>query len=88
MPLLQGIYDSHSDQLVVIGVNSQENESDVQRFTLQNNISFPIALDASGELVRKFLVNGYPTTFMIDSQGVLRNLHIGELKAKYFAGII
>ncbi len=88
MPLLQGIYDSHSDQLVVIGVNSQENESDVQRFTLQNNISFPIALDASGELVRKFLVNGYPTTFMIDSQGVLRNLHIGELKPNILQGYL
>ena len=88
MPLLQEVFDSHSDQLVVIGVNSQESEIDVQRFISENGISFPIALDESGEIARKFLVNGYPTTFLIDQKGVLRNLHIGELRVDILKGYL
>jgi thiol-disulfide isomerase/thioredoxin len=80
MPLLQKTYQSSGGKLVVIGVNSQESETDVKNFIAQNQITFPIALDDSGEITRKFLINGYPTTFMIDSSGILRNLHIGELK--------
>jgi cytochrome c biogenesis protein CcmG/thiol:disulfide interchange protein DsbE len=80
MPLLQSIYQTSGEKLVVIGVNSQESEGDVQRFIDQNFINFPIALDASGEITRKFQINGYPTTFLIDSKGILRNLHIGVLR--------
>ncbi len=88
MPLLEKVYQSSGDKLVVIGVNSQESKSDVQKFIDQYQITFPIALDASGELTRKFLVNGYPTTFLIDSNGVMRNLHIGELREDLLKGYI
>ena len=88
MPLLQRIYQSSGDKLVVIGINSQESEKDVQEFLDENQISFPIGLDASGELSRKFLINGYPTTFLIDSKGILRNLHIGELKEDLLLGYL
>ena len=57
-------------------------------FLDENQISFPIGLDASGELSRKFLINGYPTTFLIDSKGILRNLHIGELKEDLLLGYL
>lgn len=88
MPLLEGIYQTLGDNLVVIGVNAQESESEIRNFIDQNQITFPIVVDTSGELARKFLINGYPTTFFLDSAGILRNLHIGEMREDILRGYL
>ncbi len=88
MPLLEGIYQTFGEKLVVIGVNAQESESEIRSFIDQNQITFPIVFDSSGELARKFLINGYPTTFFLDSAGILRNLHIGELREDILRGYL
>lgn len=79
MPVLEGVSKTFGDRIVVVGVNSQESESRVSDFIHQNQITFPVALDGSGELANLYLVNHYPTTFFIDSKGILRSLHIGQM---------
>jgi peroxiredoxin len=79
MPLLQNHFVSLGDDIVVIGVNSQESVADVKKYVQANQITFPIVLDASGELARRFAIQGYPTTYFIDANGVIRAEHIGAL---------
>jgi thiol-disulfide isomerase/thioredoxin len=79
MPLLQKYSNALKSKVVVIGINSQESISEIKAFVDANAISFPIILDSSGEILRKFLVHNYPTTFFIDPNGILRDQHIGTL---------
>jgi thiol-disulfide isomerase/thioredoxin len=88
MPLLQKYFEVRQGKMVVIGVNSQESEADVKTYMYSNNITFPIALDASGELSRKFIIQGYPTTYFIDASGVIRAEHIGALNETLLAGYL
>ena len=43
------------------------------------NLSFDILLDPDAATQRLYLVRGYPTTFLIDREGVIREQHIGLL---------
>jgi thiol-disulfide isomerase/thioredoxin len=88
MPLLQKYADALKSKIVVIGINSQEAVVDVKAFVDANALSFPIALDGNGEILRKFLVHNYPTTFFIDPNGILRDQHIGTLSDELMNGYL
>lgn len=88
MPLLQKYADALGSSVVVIGINSQEQAPDVKAYIEANHIRFPIALDLSGEITRRFQINGYPTTFFVNQKGILRSEHIGALREDLLLGYL
>ncbi len=56
----------------------QENDL-VQSFINDNNITFPIVLDETGEVAEKYFVRNYPMTFFFDKNGILQAQHMGQL---------
>lgn len=88
MPLLEKYSRKYSDNLTVIGVNSQEQIGVVRDFVTKFGITFPIGLDANGDLTRSYLINGFPTTFFVDKDGILRNMHIGVLREDLLIGYL
>jgi thiol-disulfide isomerase/thioredoxin len=80
MPLLQKFADTFGTSVVVIGIDSQEQATDVATYLQENQIQFPVALDLDGEITRKYQVNGFPTTFFLDQNGILRSEQIGALR--------
>lgn len=79
MPLLELVYTGNSNRLVVIGVNAQEDPIVVKPFVENYQLTFPIVLDQNGEMEKRYAVRGYPTTFFIDADGVLKAEYIGQL---------
>ncbi|MRS05652.1 TlpA family protein disulfide reductase [bacterium] len=88
MQLLQDYSNQLDGKIIVIGINSQESEEDVSTFLRIRKITFPIALDSSGEVIRKFAIQGYPTTYFLDANGVIRAQHIGELRDDLMRGYL
>ena len=80
MPLLEKYSNKLSNSLQIIGVNSQEQPDVVRDFVTKYGITFPIGLDSNGDLTRAYLINGFPTTFFVDKNGILRNMHVGVLR--------
>ncbi|MBI5958501.1 MAG: redoxin domain-containing protein [Chloroflexi bacterium] len=83
MPDFQTAYDLYQDQgFTVLAVNYREGSSTVGAFADELELTFPIALDESGaineDLYRDAIV-GYPTSFLVDTNGVI---------VKYFPGIV
>lgn len=65
-----------------IGVNQEPNEvPKVKRFLRKRKISFPSIVDP-GDIARNFGVVSFPTTMLIDHQGVLRAVHRGAVSSK------
>lgn len=79
MPLLLSYYQRYATELVVLGINSGDSQGSIVRFLEEHPVDFPILLDVGGEVMQKYYVRGYPSTFFVDSDGVLRAQHIGEL---------
>ena len=79
MPLLQSRASRYPTDLVLLGIDFNENPSVVQDFVTNLNITFPILLDPGSKVQDLYRVRGYPTTLILDGQGIIRVLQIGEL---------
>jgi cytochrome c biogenesis protein CcmG, thiol:disulfide interchange protein DsbE len=80
MPAIEKVYRSYKELgLVVIGLNltSQDSEQAVSAFVQKLGLTFPIALDRDGSVGDRYRPLGLPTTYFIDSQGVIQSVVIG-----------
>ena len=80
MPALQRVYqENHERGLEVLAVNmtAQDNITAVEDFVQEFNLTFPILLDASGEVGNAYLMRALPTTFFIDQEGIIQRVIVG-----------
>lgn len=79
-PALQAFFERGSPGLVVVGVNQQETAETAQAFTDQFAVTYPIVLDADGQVSGAYRVStGLPVSFLIDPDGVIQRVHLGAL---------
>jgi DsbE subfamily thiol:disulfide oxidoreductase len=83
MPFLQHLYeDWPEEELLVLAINIQESSSDVSQFLQSYGFSFTVLLDSKGNVARRYNVTGIPTTFFIDKEGVIQNVHVGSFQSQ------
>ena len=76
-PLLSGWHDRYSAQgVTVLGVTTDPVEL-AGRTAGQVGMSYPLASDGSGEMLRAYRAYALPTLFVIDKQGTVRDVLIG-----------
>jgi cytochrome c biogenesis protein CcmG/thiol:disulfide interchange protein DsbE len=83
MPLLQRMSERHRDAgLVVVGLSVDRGpEQSVREFVRERAVTYPVAVVAP-DVERAFGgVRGYPTSILIDREGVIRHIVIGPLAA-------
>ncbi|MEN4013238.1 MAG: TlpA disulfide reductase family protein [Bellilinea sp.] len=78
MPLLQQVAQNNQD-VEVLGVNYNESTAAIEPFVEFYQITFDILLDVDGKIAGKFQVFGFPTTYFVDREGILRAIHVGQL---------
>ncbi|MBF9000979.1 MULTISPECIES: TlpA family protein disulfide reductase [Vibrio] len=77
MKAWQDYADTHPNKMRFIGVGIKPYPDDLQAFADKLNVSLPLGLDQLGITQEKYQVVATPTTFFIDRQGVLKEIHIG-----------
>ena len=79
-PALQAFFERQAPGLVVVGVNQQETAETAQAFTDQFAVTYPIVLDADGQVSGAYRVStGLPVSFLVDPDGVIQRVHLGAL---------
>lgn len=73
-PDLRDIYEKHKDKLDVYAVNATkfDNVRDAKVFVKEQKFVFPVLTDATGEVGDEYKVYAYPTSFIVDKDGVIR----------------
>ena len=79
MPMFQEYYTAHAGEYVMIAVNDAEPPEQVRDFIEQQGFTFTVVLDPQQTIVSKYRIQGFPTTFFIDAEGVIRYSHVGML---------
>jgi thiol-disulfide isomerase/thioredoxin len=79
LPYFQESHEMHSPDLVILAINDSEPESEVQSYVDEMGFTFRVLLDLGSKVQRLYRVRGFPTTFFLDPDGVIRNIHIGLL---------
>ena len=83
-PRMQQLYDTYAPKgFVLIGVHTPELPAErdmaaVKRFLVQNHITYPIAADFDEVMWRTYANRYWPTLYLIDRQGMIRERHIGD----------
>lgn len=81
MPLLEESYARYPE-LEILAVNFAESSTTVQTFVDSYDLSFEILLDPRALVQTLYRVRGYPTTYFVDEEGMIRAVHIGVLNQR------
>ncbi len=85
MPIIDGIYKQEANSgLVILAVNVGQSETIVQDYITEGGYSFPVGLDGKMNIGRAYRLLGFPSTYFIDQEGVIRNVHIGQISEETF----
>lgn len=76
-----GINELHTELntqgLEIVAINLDENKNDALEFLEYNAVDFPIAYDDKGICPGNFDVIAMPSSYIIDKQGIVREVHLG-----------
>ncbi len=85
MPDLEATYKELKDRgFEVVAVDLQEDKNTVSGYVKSLGLDFTILLDPGADVFGDYRVNGLPTSFFIDRNGVIQDMTIGGLNKKLF----
>ena len=72
-------YGKNQEDVIILGVanpsseeypnNADESKDDIKAFLDNNEYTFPVVFDETGDLLSDYFINAFPTTFLIDKEG-------------------
>ena len=65
--------------MVVLGVSIDVDQSAYHRFLKERNVNFLTVLDPEQKVAGTYGTSGWPETYIIDRQGVMRRKFIGPV---------
>jgi cytochrome c biogenesis protein CcmG/thiol:disulfide interchange protein DsbE len=81
-PDLQTVWEMYRGQgIVFLGITYQDARNASQEFVEEEGITYPNGIDEKGRISRQYGVTAVPETFIIDRQGRVAWVHIGEVQA-------
>lgn len=83
MPEMGKFYTKNKNQEIeILAVNltkAEKSRNDVPTFMKAYGITFPVLLDENGDVARLYEVSSIPASFIIDTQGVVREKIVGPM---------
>jgi thiol-disulfide isomerase/thioredoxin len=83
-PYVKSWHRKYADRgLVVIGVHTPEfdferDRANVRRYVAEHDIRYRVAIDDTFTTWDRYASLGWPTLYLIDKQGIIRHVRIGE----------
>jgi cytochrome c biogenesis protein CcmG/thiol:disulfide interchange protein DsbE len=81
MPEMQNFYEKYNKDVEVFAVNltSQDSRDKVHSFIKENGLTFPVVLDEEGDVLKLYKISPIPTSYIIDSEGIIRHKYVGPM---------
>jgi peroxiredoxin len=83
MPFLQQVYDEWEGKgLVLLAINIGESPSQIAEFMQTQGLSLPVLLDSQGSIAQQYGIRAIPTSFFIDTGGIIQEIKVGAFRSK------
>jgi peroxiredoxin len=83
MPDIEAIWqEEQNSDLVVVAVDFAERPDEVREFAERLGMTFPVGLDTTGQITTNYRVSGFPSHFLVDREGILREIRVGLMSQK------
>jgi peroxiredoxin len=76
-PKYQALAQKYGDQLVIIGISEDDESDGIKDFAQETGATFPLAWDQDKNVAKEYGPDSMPTSFIIDSNGLVRYVHSG-----------
>jgi len=86
-PALEASYKAYKDSgVIILGLNLTDQDSlkEVEAFVQEFELTYPILLDRDGSVGLMYQLNGLPTTFFINREGIIRTVVVGGPMSETF----
>ena len=94
MPDIEAIYKEYSsDEVVILGVatpniGQEGTKEEIKAFLNKNKYTFPVVFDETEEVINKYAISAFPTTFIIDKEGNITKKAPGAMKKEMIKSLI
>lgn len=88
MPLLQGAADAYDGRAVILGIASNDDPGEAQRFLDDMGLDYPNVFDTTGEIRVALGLSAYPTTYVFGADGTLLARVNGGISEQRLASLI
>lgn len=78
IPELQAFYEQKNEDTIFLSINS-DPDYPFEKLVRENGITYPILLDKNSKLANKYRILTVPTTFIVDEEGVIVQIHYGPI---------
>ena len=69
---MEKLWQKFKDEgFVILAVDIREGREKVSSFIKENGSTFPVLLDFTGEVGYSYGIRGYPTTYLVDPEGMI-----------------
>ena len=80
MPELERYQKAYKDEgLILIGIDAEEKHTVVESFIREVGTTFPVGIDASGDLMKLYGVTAFPTTVVVGADGRVKLYETGAI---------
>ena len=66
---------------MLLAINIRESSSEVEGFMQSQGLSLPVLLDSEGAIAAQYGVGPIPTTFFVDSEGIIQHVQVGAFQS-------
>lgn len=86
MPDLQAVWEAYQDKdIVFIGITYQDEAATTRAALAEYGTTYSVGLDAGDRIADAYGITGIPETFVIDQDGRIAYVHIGEVTGEKLA---
>jgi len=87
MPDIKEVYQKYIDRdVVILGIDIQETPVKVRSFVEDGGYTWTMLLDDTGEIATLYKVRAIPTSYFIDSEGIIKAVAIGGMSGVMIEG--
>lgn len=80
IPDMQKFHEKHEVEVLAVNLlDTEMKKGHVQQFVDEFGMTFTVGLDGDGAVSNKYRINPIPTTYMIDSEGIIRHKSLGAM---------
>lgn len=91
MPHMEEFYKKNNTNVVILAVNltsGEANASNVKKFSKEHRLTFPILLDTQGKVGKVYQAFTIPTSYIIDSNGIVQQKVVGPMSKETMKSLI
>jgi thiol-disulfide isomerase/thioredoxin len=88
MPLLEQASTDYEDRVTFVGLASKDDRSSARTFLADVGVTYPNLFDHSGEVRSELGLRGFPTTYVFDGAGEMRDAIVGGVSEQQLAALL